>query len=133
MQQENLTGIFRSPDLFLLPLKCTMTKAGNKKTLHHSNLLQLIQQSLRPHATSIKVPSFRLYPSHSCLLIELPFYSPPPNMSRRTGATVVTDQDQNHVDAEDPTAKSQEKQIMLLAQDTGHFSLIKYAPSESHA
>ena len=44
-------------------------------------------------------------------------------MSRRS-KTAGSDQDSPTSD--DTKVKSQEKQAMLLAQDTGHFSLVRY-------
>jgi hypothetical protein len=43
-------------------------------------------------------------------------------MSRRAGATTAG-QDETEVKPQD---NGQQKQVMLLAQDTGHFSMIRY-------
>lgn len=43
-------------------------------------------------------------------------------MSRRAGTTNAGPEETAH----DPKNNSQEKQAMLLAQDTGHFSMIRY-------
>lgn len=45
-------------------------------------------------------------------------------MSRRTGVTNAGEKETTV----EPTNNSQEKQAMLLAQDTGHFSMIRYLP-----
>jgi hypothetical protein len=119
----------RMTSLSLRPNSILVPRRTNFKARISRSCATFYKTLLLPHLSST-YPLYLSFTSFvfSAIRFRQPTHSPYYTMSRRSGTVHSPDKQNNSTSSNDGS----EKQKMLLSADTGHFSMIRYAPTRPH-